>query len=74
MDEIEVVEVEDCEELEVSYQKIEKIFEEKNDEVFDTILLNETIETAKCELKIIKDQGSDTYGLFMYFFYFFSGD
>ena len=47
MDEIEVVEVEDSEELGVSCQKVEKSFEEKNVEVSDTILLNETIELAK---------------------------
>ena len=47
MDEIEVVEVADSEELGVSCQKDEKIFEDKNVEVSDTILLNETIEMAK---------------------------
>ena len=54
MDWIEVVEVADSEKLGVSCQKVDKIFEDKNDEVFDTILLNETIETAKNKLKIIK--------------------
>ena len=57
MDEIEVV---DSEYLGVSCQKDEKSFEDKNDEFFDTILLNETIETAKNKWKILKDQGSDT--------------
>ena len=52
MDEIEVV---DSEELGVSYQKVEESFEYKNAEVSDTILLNETIETAKNKLKILKD-------------------
>ena len=60
MDEIEVVEVAYSEELGVSCQKDEKSFEDKNAEVFDTILLNETIETTKNKLKIIKDQGSET--------------
>ena len=71
MDEIEVV---DCEELWVSCQKDEKRFEDKNDEVSDTILMNETIETAKNKLKIIKDQGSETHGVFRSLFYFFSID
>ena len=74
MDEIEVVEVADNEELGVSCQKVEKIFEDKNDEVSDTILLNETIEMDKNKLKILKDKGSDTHGVFRYFFYFFSVD
>ena len=52
MDEIEVV---DSEELGVSYQKFEESFEDKNAEFLDTILLNETIEMTKNELKIIKD-------------------
>ena len=60
------------EELGVSCQKVEESFEDKNVEVFYTILLNETIEMAKNKLKILKDQGSDTHGVFMSFFYFFS--
>ena len=55
MDEIEVVEVEDSEKLGVSCQKVEERFEDKNAEVFYTILLNETIEMAKNKLKILKD-------------------
>ena len=74
MDEIEVVEVEDSEELVVSCQKDEKSFEDKNVEVSDTILLNETIEMDKNKLKIIKDQGSDTHCVFRSLFYFFSID
>ena len=34
--------------------------------------MNETIETTKTKLKILKDQGTDTHGVFKYFFYFFS--
>ena len=55
MDEIEVVEVAHNEELGVSYQKDEKRFEDKNVEISDTILMNETIETTKNKLKILKD-------------------
>ena len=50
MDEIEVREVVDNEELGVSYQRDEKIFEDKNVEIYDTILMNETIETTKNKL------------------------
>ena len=74
MDEIEVVKVADSEKLGVSCQKVDEIFEDKNDEVFDTILLNEAIEMAKNKLKILKDQGSDTRGVFRSFFYFFFVD
>ena len=55
MDEIEVVEVADSEKLGVSCQKFEERFEDKNVEVLDTILLNETIETTKNKLKIPND-------------------
>ena len=74
MDEMEVVEVADSEELGVSCQKDQKSFEQKNAEFLDTILLNETIEMVKNKLKILKDQGSDTHGVFRSFFYFFSVD
>ena len=74
MDEIEVVEVTDTEELGVSYQRDENSFEDKNAEISDTILMNETIETAKNKLKILKDQSRDTCGVFKSFFYFFSVD
>ena len=63
IDDIEVVEVADNEELGVSYQKDEKRFEDKNVEIYDTILMNETIETAKNKLKILKGRGSDTHGV-----------
>ena len=72
MEEIEVVEVGDNEELGVIGQKDEESFVDENAEIFDTILLNETIETAKGKLKVLKDQGSDTYGIFRSFFHFFS--
>ena len=60
----------DSEKLRVSCQKVEEIFKDKNVEVFDTILLNETIEMAKNKLKIIKAEGSDTHGVFRSFYFF----
>ena len=71
MDETEVIEVEDNEEVGVSYQRDEKSFEDKNAEIVDTILMNETIETTKNRLKVLKDQGNDTRGVFKSFFYIF---
>ena len=68
MDETEVIEVEDNEEVGVSYKKDEKSFEDKNAEIADTILRNETIETTKNRLKVFKDQGNDTRGVFKSFF------
>ena len=72
MYEVEVVEVVDNEEVGVSYQRDDKSFEDKNVEIVDTILMNETIETTKNRLNVLKDQGNDTHGVFKSFFYFFS--
>ena len=69
-----MVEVADSEELGVSCQKVEEIFKDINDEVYDPILLNETIEMDKSKLKILKGHGSDTHDVFRSFFYFFSVD
>ena len=74
IDGIELVELVDSEELGVSYQRDDKVFEDKNAEIAYTVLINETIETTKNKLKIVKDQGSDTCCVFKSFFYFFSVD
>ena len=71
IEEIEVVEVGDNEDIWVIDRKDEEIFVDENDEIFDTSLLNETIETAKGKLEEHKDQGSDTYGVFSSFVHFF---
>ena len=67
MAEMEYLEVHNLE-----YQNVEEFLEDKYFEIFDTILLNDNVETAKNKLKILKDQGIDTCGVFSsYFFYFF---
>ena len=72
IEEIKVVEVGDNEELGVIGQKDEESFVDENAKIFGTILLNETIETAKGKLEALKDQGRDTCGVFKYFFHLFS--
>ena len=72
IEEIEVIGVGDNEELLVIGRKDEEIFVDENAEIFDTILLNETIETTEGKLEVLKDQGSDTCGFFRSFFHFFS--
>ena len=71
-EEIEVVEVGDHEELGISSRKEEEGLVDENAEIFDTILLNEAVETVKVKLEVLKDQGRDTYGVFKSFFYLFS--
>ena len=66
--EIDVVDVRDNTESGVTHWREE---ESLVDEVFDTILLGETIEAARGKLEVLKDQGSDTCGVFKSFFPFF---
>ena len=54
------------------YQNFEEFIEDKNSEIFDTILLNDNVETTKNKLKIHKDQGIDTHGVFSSYFFYFS--
>ena len=37
------------------YQNIEKLFEDKDSKIFDTILLNGPIEALRNKLKLLKD-------------------
>ena len=60
--------------LEAQNQKIEEFLEEKDSEIFDTILLNDTVKATKNKLKILKDQGIDTRGVFSLYLYYFSVD
>ena len=49
-------------------QNVEEFLEDKDSKIFDTILLNDNVETTKNKLKIIKDQGIDDHGVFSSFF------
>ena len=69
---VEVVGLRDDTEPEVTYRRAEESLVDKNAEIFDTILVGETIETTRGKLEVLKDQGSDTYGVFKSFFHFFS--
>ena len=71
IEEIEVLEVGDIDGLGVTNRKDEESFIDENVEIFDTILLNETIETTKGKMEALKDQCSDTCGVFRSFFHFF---
>ena len=72
--EVEVVEVRDNAELEVTCRRVEESLVDENADIFDTILVGETIESARGKLEVLKDQGSDTCGVFKYFFHFLSID
>ena len=45
---------------------------DENAKIFYTILLGQTIEATRGKLEVLKDQGSDTFGVFKSFFHFLS--
>ena len=72
--EVEVVDVRDNAEPKVACRSAEEILMDENAEIFDIILVWETIEATRGKLEVRKNQGSDTYGVFKSFFHFFSID
>ena len=55
-----MAEVEDLEVQTLEYQSVEESLEDKDSEIFDTILLN-NVEARKSKLKILQGQGIDTH-------------
>ena len=64
--------MEDLEIQNIEYQNVEEFIEDKYSEIFDTIFLNDNLETTKKKLKILKDQGIDSHGVFSSYFFYFS--
>ena len=69
-----MVDARDNAESRVTCRRAEESLMDENTKSFDTILVGETIEAARGKLEVLKDQGSDTYGVFNFFFNFFSID
>ena len=65
--EVEVVDVRDNAKPEVTCRREEESLMDENTKSFDTILVGETIEAAMGKLEVLKDQGSDTCGVFKSF-------
>ena len=72
--EIEVVDVRDSAESGITCRREEESLVDENTDIFYTILLGETIEAFRGKLEVLKNQGSDTCGVFKSFFHFFSID
>ena len=66
MDQVENVEAQNLE-----YQEFEELFEDRDVEVFDTILLNGPIDIVKQNLKLLKYQGIDIHNFYQSYFPFF---
>ena len=47
--------MEDLEVQNLEYHNVEETLEDKDSKIFDTILINDNLETAKIKLKILKD-------------------
>ena len=60
--------VREVEALSLEYQKIEELFEDKDSEIFDTILLNGPIEALKNKLKLLRDQGKKIHSVYKSYF------
>ena len=56
----------------LDYDKIEELFEDRDLDIFDTILLNEPVETVKNKLKLLKDQGTYMHDIYKSLFHHFS--
>ena len=56
----------------LEYEKIEEFFEDRDSEIFNTILLNGPIEIVKNKRKLLRDQGTDVHSVYKSFFHFFS--
>ena len=69
-----VAKVEELEVQNLEYQKNEELYDDKDSEVFDTILLNGPIEFINKKIKILKDTGTDVHGIYRSYFHHFSID
>ena len=67
-----MVEVEEVEAQNLEYQRIEEVFEDKDSNILDTILLNGPIDAVKTKLKLLKDQVTEVYSIFRSSFHYFS--
>ena len=50
-----MAEVEGLADQNLEYQKIEELFDNRESDIFDTILLNGSIKTVKNKLKLLRD-------------------
>ena len=69
-----MAQVENVEAQDSKYYKFEELFEDRDAEIFDTILLNGPIDIVKKKLNLLKDQGTDIHNVYQYYFHFFTTD
>ena len=69
-----MAQVESMEVQDLGYQKVEEYFEDRDVEVVDTLLLNETIGEVKDNLRFLKEHGTDVHNIHQSYFHFFTTD
>ena len=67
-----MAEIEDSEVQSLEFHNAEESLEDKDSEVFDAILLNDSVEATESKLKIVQQQGIDSHGVFSSYFFYFS--
>ena len=67
-----MAEMEDSKAWNLEFQEAWEALVDKYTEVFDTIILNDSIQAAQGKLKDLQLQGIDTHGVFSSFFFYFS--
>ena len=56
----------------LEFLKIEEVFEDRDSEIFYTLLSFGPVNQLKTKIKVFKDQGTYLHGVFTSHFYFFS--
>ena len=69
-----MAQVENVEAQSLEHQKIEELFEDKDAEVFGTILLNGPVDIVKKKLFFLKDQWTDAHNVYPSYFHYFTTD
>ena len=66
-----MAELEDSKAQNLEFQGAEEALTDKDVEVFDTIIINYSIEVTQAKLKSLQSEGIDPHGVFVYFFLYF---
>ena len=59
-----IAQVDNVEDQNLEYQKVEEFLEDRDAEGFDTVLLNGPIDIVKQKLRLIKDQGTNIHNVY----------
>ena len=63
-----MAQVESVETQRLEYQRVEELFEDRDADVFYTIMLNGPIDAVKQKLKLLNDQGIGIHNIYQSYF------